>query len=102
MVGFERKLPMVMEEVKVQVNFNTKLINAVLIKNDTGSSIIVDQAKIDGELAKLFPIQTQDEVWKFEEKLKEEEMANEMVNIYIFMNFKGIKGQFKSFFPSNF
>lgn len=56
---------MVMEEVKVQVNFNTKLINAVLIKNDTGSSTIVDQAKIDGELAKLFPIQTQDEVWKF-------------------------------------
>lgn len=48
---------MVMEEVKVQVNFNTKLINAVLIKNDTGSSTIVDQAKIDGELAKLFPIQ---------------------------------------------
>lgn len=91
---------MVMEEVKVQVNFNTKLINAVLIKNDTGSSTIVDQAKI--ELAKLFPIQTQDEVWKFEEKLKEEEMTNKMVNIYIFMNFKGIKGQFKSFFPSNF
>lgn len=60
MVGFERKLPMVIEEVKVQVNFNTKLINAVLIKNDTGSSTIVDQAKI--ELAKLFPIQTQDEV----------------------------------------
>lgn len=60
--------------------------------------LIVDQAKIDGELAKLFPIQTQDEVWKFEEKLKEEEMTNKMVNIYIFMNFKGIKGQFKSFF----
>lgn len=75
---------MVMEEVKVQVNFNTKLINAVLIENGTGSSTIVDQAKIDGELAKLFPIQTQDEVWKFEEKLKEEEMANKMVNIYFF------------------
>lgn len=47
----------------------------------------MEQAKIDGELAKLFPIQTQDEVWKFEEKLKEEEMTNNMVNIYIFDEF---------------
>lgn len=77
--SFERKLLMVMEEVKVQVNFNTKLINAVLKKIDTGSSTIVDQAEIDGELAKLFPIQTQEEVLTFEEKLKEEDMANKMV-----------------------
>lgn len=53
----------------------------MLKKIDTGSGTIVDQAEIYGELAKLFPIQTQDEVWKFEEKLKEEEMANKMVNI---------------------
>lgn len=78
---------MVMEEVKVQVNFNTKLLNAVLKKNDTGSSTIVDQTEMDGELANLFPIQTQDEVWKCDDKLKEEDMANKMVNVYIFHEF---------------
>lgn len=41
----------------------------------------MDQAEKDGELAKIFPIQTQDEVWKFEKKLKEEDMANKIVNI---------------------
>lgn len=70
---------MVMEEVKVQVNFNTKLLNAVLKKIDTGSSTIVDQTEMDGELAKLFPIQTQDEVWKCDDKLKEEDMADKMI-----------------------
>lgn len=78
---------MVMEEVKVQVNFNTKLLNAVFKKIDTGSSTIVDQTEMDGELAKLFPIQTQDEVWKCDDKLKEEDMANKMVNRYIFHEF---------------
>lgn len=76
-----------MEDVKVQVHFNTKLLNAVLKKIDTGSSTIVDQTEIDGELAKLFPIQTQDEVWKCEDKLKEEDMADKMVNRYIFHEF---------------
>lgn len=42
----------------------------------------MDQAEINGELPKLFPIQTQDEIWKFEDKLQEEDMANE---IYIFL-----------------
>lgn len=44
---------------------------------------------MDEESAKLFPIQTQDEVWKREDKLKEEDVAYNMVTIHIFMNFKG-------------
>lgn len=37
-----------MEEVKVQFNFNTKLLNAVLNKIDTGNNItIVDQTEMD-------------------------------------------------------
>lgn len=47
----------------------------------------MDQTEMDGELAKLFPIQTQDEVWKCDDKLKEEDMANKMVNVYIFHEF---------------
>lgn len=39
----------------------------------------MDQTEMDGELANLFPIQTQDEVWKCDDKLKEEDMANKMV-----------------------
>lgn len=56
---------------------------------------IVDQTEMDEELAKLFPIQTQDEIWKREDKRKEEDVANKMVPIHIFMNFKG---KFTSFF----
>lgn len=41
------------------------------------------------------PIQTQDEIWKREDKRKEEDVANKMVPIHIFMNFEG---KFTSFF----
>lgn len=84
-----------MEEVKVQVNFNTRLLNAVLKNIETGGSTTVDQTEMDEELTKLFPIQTQNGVWKREDKLKEEDMANKMVPIHILMNFKG---DFTSFF----
>lgn len=67
-----------------------------MLKNiETGGSTTVDQTEMDEEIAKLFPIQTQDEVWKCEDKLKEEDVANKMVTIHIFMNFKG---KFASFF----
>lgn len=73
--------------------------NVVLKNIETGGSTTVDQTEMDEESAKLFPIQTQDEVWKREDKLKEEDVADNMVTIHIFMNFKG---DFTIFFPFNF
>lgn len=71
-----------------------------MLKNiETGGSTTVDQTEMDEESAKLFPIQTQDEVWKREDKLKEEDVADNMVIIHIFINFKG---KFTSFLPFNF
>lgn len=54
----------------------------------------MDQTEMDEEIAKPFPIQTQDEVWKCEDKLQEDDMADRMVKVYISMNSKGIKGAF--------
>lgn len=47
----------------------------------------MDQTEMDKELAKLFPIQTQDEVGKCEDKLKEEDVAYNIVTIHIFYEF---------------
>lgn len=79
--GFERKLLTLMEEVKVQVNYNTKLLNALLRKVDTVNTVSEELMETDGEVAKLFPIQTQEDIWKCEDMLQDEDMSEKMVNI---------------------
>lgn len=79
--GFERKLLTLMEEVKVQVNYNTKLLNALLRKVDTVNTVSEELMETDGEVAKLFPIQTQEDTWKCEDMLQDEDMSRKMVNI---------------------
>lgn len=71
---------MLMEEVKVQVNHNTKLLNALLRKADTANTVS-EELEIDGEVGRLFPIQTQEDILKCEDMLQDEDMFKKMVNI---------------------
>lgn len=71
---------MLMEEVKVQVNHNTKLLNALLRKADKVNTVS-EELEIDGEVGRLFPIQTQEDILKCEDMLQDEDMFKKMVNI---------------------
>lgn len=71
---------MLMEELKVQVNHNTKLLNALLRKADKVNTVS-EELEIDGEVGRLFPIQTQEDILKCEDMLQDEDMFKKMVNI---------------------
>lgn len=70
----DRKLLTQLEEIKVKVNLNTKLLHALMRKIDNiGSSCTEDSTEL---LDQTFPLATRQDVLNLESRLDEERKGN--------------------------
>lgn len=74
----DRKILRLLEEVKTQTNFNTKLIQTVMRKMDTN----VEESSINLPEEISFPINTMEDIDMLEHKLKDEECVKKLVCVY--------------------
>lgn len=78
----ERKLLATVEEVKVQVHFNTKLLQTIVKKLDNISSANLEEMEEDvGGLDVTFPLTSKTELMQADEALQGDENRKKLVSI---------------------
>lgn len=77
----ERKLLATVEEVKVQVHFNTKLLQTIVKKLDNISTVGFEEEEDVRGLDITFPLTSKDELMQADESLQGEENRKKLVSI---------------------